>query len=711
MTTKNEQLNKTVVVCGKLDGFHEDALRLQIYTGKGRGNIKLQIGDIHKSLFKTTPDRFTDLLEIATYVYCADQAVSRASGKPDTYGELWRRNFEFHIPVRDPDFWTQPKVIDCLVSTLSFLSDDIYNFNFVGQATFPPVQAYLNIIDNEMLGSPEQVMLFSGGIDSLGGAINEAIAERRKVILVRHKSNDKYAERHKELKEKLELKCKGNEPIFITVSVNKDKELSKEYTQRSRSFLFACLAATIAKMIGQSNIRFYENGVVSLNLPMCGQVIGGRATRTTHPKVINGYQKLLSFVADESFSVENLFITKTKGEVFDFIAQHSCQDLIPLSISCAHPWRRSNKKPHCGTCSQCIDRRLAGIASGKEEYDPLDGYDVDIFRESLSKNKDAFNCQDKTMLAVYIDRANRIRKMNLEDFTVSFPEAARVFLYLSGNPTANALKIYDLYKRHAVEICKAIDIVVAKSSSEIREGNLPNDCLIRLVSDTGPFIPIKSTTQDEMAENCFFREGEPWRVRFKGKKPFILLPSKGCTYLQQLLSEPNKEHPILEIADNIAQANCESEINKLSHTELKEGFQVSNNPALSSYDTLSDIDSLKDYRLKLKEIDVEIEDAKRNANEYLLNKSEEEKADIIRHINGIIDHKGNLRAVNNKKKNLQDSFRSAVKNTIDKIKEFDLELAEHLTSSIEFGSAPIYKTEETFDWFVTDVTNNSPEKK
>ena len=94
-----------------------------------------------------------------------------------------------------------------------------------------------------------------------------------------------------------------------------EARLNHEYTQRSRSFLYMSIGATIAKMIGLKSVRFYENGVISLNLPVCAQVAGGRATRTTHPKVMKGFQDIISLVAGEPFTIENPFIWKTKADV------------------------------------------------------------------------------------------------------------------------------------------------------------------------------------------------------------------------------------------------------------------------------------------------------------------------------------------------------------------------------------------------------------
>ena len=158
-------------------------------------------------------------------------------------------------------------------------------------------------------------------------------------------------------------------------------------------------------MLGLRSLRFYENGILSINLPVCNQVIGARATRTTHPKVISGFQSLLSLIAGETFTVETPFVWDTKGDVVKRILQIGCGPLIVPSRSCAHTCESTNEHTHCGVCSQCIDRRVAVIAAKAEEFDPPDHYKVNVFTESLGTH------EDKIFGASYIERANKIRNM------------------------------------------------------------------------------------------------------------------------------------------------------------------------------------------------------------------------------------------------------------------------------------------------------------
>ena len=97
--------------------------------------------------------------------------------------------------------------------------------------------------------------------------------------------------------------------------------------QRSRSFLYMALGSTVAQMVGLSRVRFYENGIVSFNLPPSPQVIGARATRTTHPRVIDGFGGIISTLAGKQFVVENPFLWKTKTDIVRTIAEAGCAEM------------------------------------------------------------------------------------------------------------------------------------------------------------------------------------------------------------------------------------------------------------------------------------------------------------------------------------------------------------------------------------------------
>ena len=171
----------------------------------------------------------------------------------------------------------------------------------------------------------------------------------------------------------------------MPVHIAKQGLAAAETTQRTRSFLFAALAAAVGYMVGCRRICLFENGVISFNLPIAGQVVGARATRSTHPRVMHDLQLFLTALFEDDVQLDNPFIWKTKTEVASVIRDSGHSDLVPHSVSCSHVYEMTILKTHCGRCLQCIDRRFAALASGlanvdpeETNIDPEEMYDVDL---------------------------------------------------------------------------------------------------------------------------------------------------------------------------------------------------------------------------------------------------------------------------------------------------------------------------------------------
>ena len=88
-------------------------------------------------------------------------------GKIDAQmGARWRRKFRFVVPVRRPDLWTS--IHPVLIETLSFLSDDEYDFEFKPFVQLAPLERCFEFTGEEGLNiSPHEVILLFGGLDSL----------------------------------------------------------------------------------------------------------------------------------------------------------------------------------------------------------------------------------------------------------------------------------------------------------------------------------------------------------------------------------------------------------------------------------------------------------------------------------------------------------------------------------------------------------------
>jgi hypothetical protein len=440
------------------------------------GNVMLKVRDISGRMTANMDPVLVDLLEIASYVYCADQATTRGGPTSQDFGAAWRRRFEFHIPVRQPDLWSSKPVRNALSDTLGFLSDDDYEFNFKKLRREQPMARYLDFSQDTDAGfQAEEVMLFSGGLDSLGGAVHEVLDEKRPIALVSHRSSGKIDAKQQHLVRELAARS-SRKPLHVPVWVNKDKALGRDFTQRSRSFLFASMGAVVARLFDLSRIRFYENGVVSINLPISAQVVGGRATRTTHPRVLNGFSEIFSAVFEKPFAVENPFRWKTKAEVVEVIRAGGCGDLVRHAVSCTHVWDMTTLHTHCGKCSQCIDRRFATLAAGcTDKEDPAEMYEVDLVRGERPPG------DSRTMLESYVSTAKRVRTMSDVAFFAAFGEAHRVIRHVLGMSTDGAAaEMLNLYRRHADAVFKVTTDAIAAYASEITSGTVPGSCLLIL---------------------------------------------------------------------------------------------------------------------------------------------------------------------------------------------------------------------------------------
>jgi len=81
------------------DGAGTPTLKLAL-SGRAQ-NITLKLEDISKKMVRNVPGLLIDLIEIATYVYCADQAISRGGPAQVGMGADWRRSFRFVISAGD----------------------------------------------------------------------------------------------------------------------------------------------------------------------------------------------------------------------------------------------------------------------------------------------------------------------------------------------------------------------------------------------------------------------------------------------------------------------------------------------------------------------------------------------------------------------------------------------------------------------------------
>ena len=474
-----------LVLCGGSAGKArrgDKILRLQAH-GPDR-NIKLNLDDLSRKLAANVPEVLTDLLEIATYVYAADGATSRGGLTMRAMGADWHRSFRFVIPVRNPDLWSSPPIQELLTDTLGFLSDDTYQFEFVQLREHVGLQYYLGL--DATAGEDHrrrEVILFSGGLDSLAGAAEALAQPNTHVALVSHQSSTKIGAVQNRLAAELSRRARGR-VLHVPVRMNKDQGLGIEFTLRSRSFFFAALGTVVAHLVHVDRLRFYENGVISLNLPVAPHVVGARATRSTHPRVLTGLNGLLDALFQRALTIENPFALLTKGEVVSRVADHGCADLIPTTVSCTRVHHMRKDKPHCGGCTQCLGRRFGILAAGLERYDPEEKYRMKLLVDDREEG-------DERLLALeYVRSGIVLGQMSDWDFLSRYAgEISRTARHLSGTTAENTQGIVDLHRRHGASISDVLKRALREHEDAIAGLSLPPNCLLRLVFGPQAILP------------------------------------------------------------------------------------------------------------------------------------------------------------------------------------------------------------------------------
>lgn len=438
-------------------------------------NVNLRISDISRSMLSNVPDLLLDLLEIASYIYCADQRASRGTEQLSQAGSSWRRSMHFTIPVRHPDIWSGTELSSALHETLSFLSDDSYQFSFVAAIQpFAERDAYFADL-LEGVDDADEVALFSGGIDSFAGAVDMIVGQGRKMVLVGHHSAPKVFAVQKDLVAALRAAGHANRLFYVPVNITNTGVQATETTQRSRSFLYASLAFVIARMFGKNSFTFFENGVVSFNLPIARDVLGSRATRTTHPKVIRGFEEIFSAIADEPIEIRTPYIWLTKKEVVERILHNGFGHLLSTTVSCVHPRTWTTSVRHCGACSQCVDRRFAILAAGAEDHEPAADYVIDLLTGDRSLDGEG------RMAVAYVKFCQSVVDCGREQFIVQNPQAASALNYFPDLSCGQARdRIWNLYKRHATDVMSVIEEGIRQHGTALARNTLPPGSLLAL---------------------------------------------------------------------------------------------------------------------------------------------------------------------------------------------------------------------------------------
>lgn len=316
-----------------------------------------------------------DFLAIALGVFAADRFVLRANAE-----DGWTRVIALDVAVSNPQPWFPQ--IGKLEAALRFLTGDIWQISLRGGGAPPPTFS-------EKLTDRDAICLFSGGLDSLLGAM-KLLDDGRRPFLVSQGSP-------KEIQPQdfLSQAVKLSDYRFVG-RVNERWNTPYEGSTRGRSIIFFAYGVLAASAHNLDELFIPENGLIAINPPFTPRRLGSLSTRTTHPFFLTELEGVLKG-AGIDIKLTNMFEGMTKGEMLKKCKHPDIGKLAAISYSCGKGKRLNGQ---CGRCVPCLIRRASFNASGLTDNS---GYKTNI--EKSQKNDDVMAARIATARATKASEA------------------------------------------------------------------------------------------------------------------------------------------------------------------------------------------------------------------------------------------------------------------------------------------------------------------
>lgn len=431
----------------------ENITQLDLLTSEGKLNYGMgnAITDLVKlGIFPT--DIGVDLLVFATHVQAADILISRNTDSQDS----WTREIRLIVPVEDVEKWN--KAAETLKRMLNFLTGDLWILSFRSR---PDNIASLVPSDTPPLaGIPfDSISLFSGGLDSLIGAI-DLLQNGNTPLLISHASEGSVSDAQGVCFDGLKSHYVDNQfnrlRVWLSFSGLRIDDKEHEKTTRGRSFLFFTLGVLAGTGFNSHFLlKVPENGLIALNIPLDQLRLGSHSTRTTHPFYIAKWNELLSILQIDGV-IENPYWNRTKGEMIQACRNKELlKHLLPSSLSCSSPSKgryRGISVQHCGYCLPCLIRRAA-IQKGFGSNEDTTTYTVSDLRVQPLSTLRAEGQQVRSFQLA-------VRRLN------SNPDLAKILILSTGSLAKESSQrvqdLADVYKRGMDEVAAIVNDVEAR---------------------------------------------------------------------------------------------------------------------------------------------------------------------------------------------------------------------------------------------------------
>jgi 7-cyano-7-deazaguanine synthase in queuosine biosynthesis len=340
------------------------------------GNLRSQI--MHQ--FPAPPSAIAwDFLSIALAVFAADRFVVRTDSE-----DGWTRVIALEVAVHDPVVWS-PQAVR-LAGALRFLTGDIWTITFSDGGNAPP-NFQLSFTDRDT------VSLFSGGLDSLLGALKLLQDGKKPFLISQGSTKEIYPQKYL-------AQMIGLENHRFEGRVSEHWRTPYEGSTRGRSIIFFAYGVLAASALNQTEVIVPENGLIAINPPLTPRRLGSLSTRTTHPHFLAELGAILQSVG-LNVRLTNIFEGKSKGEMLAECQHQRIASLAGYSYSCGKGKRKNGQ---CGRCIPCLIRRASFHEAGmvdltnppyfseitrSESYDDVIAARIAVARKQ-TQSRDAF---------------------------------------------------------------------------------------------------------------------------------------------------------------------------------------------------------------------------------------------------------------------------------------------------------------------------------
>jgi len=318
--------------------------------------------------FRKPTAKVLDLLRIVASIAHADRRV------PRRHSVCWERNLRLHIPVSDPEFWSEANTQ--LRSLLALLSGDNWTFVFrkIAKEIELPKEGYLDFPPNGDLATA-----YSNGLDSFAIArlvasgeirLSDGDASKKNLVLVTTGQKIHLSDTYTQFG----YRVRQISVPFTVKRFGSGFQL-REASYRTRALVFQTIAALAAVQSQSNTVIVGEAGQGSLGpwLTVTGEEV---ADLRTHPLFTRQLTSFLQSALAVEVKFEHPLLWNTKGESLQRLVSANLHSGWQETHSCAVQVRHQKsegRRLHCGMCPNCLLRRQSLLTANLD--DPDSNYD------------------------------------------------------------------------------------------------------------------------------------------------------------------------------------------------------------------------------------------------------------------------------------------------------------------------------------------------